>query len=124
MDPIVISRVRLREIAQDDLPRMYEFNLDPEANRLAATILRSAKAFEAHWENALADSNGSRPTFADSSKVPRCVCSIAEPHSSFRLMKAVLFGSGISSAEAIFNHHCQVCRRTFQKLFSHDWPRL
>lgn len=57
MDPIVISRVRLREIAQDDLPRIYEFNLDPEANRLAATIPRSAERFEAHWKSVLADSN-------------------------------------------------------------------
>ncbi len=57
MDPIVISRVRLRDIALNDLPRMYEFNLDPEANRLAATIPRSAEAFVSHWENALADSN-------------------------------------------------------------------
>ena len=57
MEPIVISHVRLRDIVQDDLPRMYEFNLDPDANRLAATMPRSAEAFEAHWENALADSN-------------------------------------------------------------------
>jgi RimJ/RimL family protein N-acetyltransferase len=56
MDPIV-SCVRLRDIAQDDLPRMYEFNLDPEGNRLAATIPRNAEAFAAHWENVLADSN-------------------------------------------------------------------
>ena len=57
MDPITIGRIRLRDIVQNDLPRMYEFNLDPEANRLAATIPRSAEAFEAHWENALSDSN-------------------------------------------------------------------
>lgn len=55
MDPIITNRVYLRDIAQDDLPRMYEFNLDPEANRIAATIPRSAEAFEAHWKNALAD---------------------------------------------------------------------
>ena len=57
MEPIVISRVRLRDIEQDDLPRMYEFNLDPDANRLAGTIPRSADAFKAHWENILADPN-------------------------------------------------------------------
>jgi len=28
MSPIVISRILLREIAQDDLPRLFEFNLD------------------------------------------------------------------------------------------------
>lgn len=57
MDPIAISHVRLRDIVPDDLPRMYEFNLDPDANRLAGTIPRSAAAFKANWENVLADSN-------------------------------------------------------------------
>jgi RimJ/RimL family protein N-acetyltransferase len=57
MESIVVSHVRLRNIEQNDLPRLYEFNLDPDANRLAATIPRSAGAFEAHWENALADPN-------------------------------------------------------------------
>lgn len=57
MEPIIISSVRLREIEQDDLPRMYEFNLDSDANRLAGTIPRSADTFVAHWENVLADPN-------------------------------------------------------------------
>jgi RimJ/RimL family protein N-acetyltransferase len=57
MDPIVVSRVRLRNIERDDLPRLYEFHLDPDANRLAATIPRSVDAFEAHWGNALGDPN-------------------------------------------------------------------
>ena len=57
MDAIAISHVRLRDIEPDDLPRMYEFNLDPDANRLAGTIPRSIDAFKANWENALADSN-------------------------------------------------------------------
>ena len=34
---------------------MYEFNLDPEANRMAMTTPRSANAFQIHWEKALAD---------------------------------------------------------------------
>ena len=55
MDPIVISRVRLREIAEDDLPGIYEFSLDPDANRLAATLPRSAERFDAHWKSVLAD---------------------------------------------------------------------
>lgn len=36
---------------------MYEMQLDPESNRLAVTIPRSAEAFSAHWENALRDPN-------------------------------------------------------------------
>jgi RimJ/RimL family protein N-acetyltransferase len=52
-----VVRVRLRDVTQSDLPRLYEFNLDPDANRLAATIPRSAEAFTAHWKKILADSN-------------------------------------------------------------------
>jgi RimJ/RimL family protein N-acetyltransferase len=55
MESTAISHVRLRDIEQDDLPWMYEFNLDPDANRLAMTIPRSADAFDVHWEKALAD---------------------------------------------------------------------
>ena len=52
-----MSHVCLRDIKQDDLPRMFEFNLDPDANRLAGTVPRSADAFRAHWANVLADRN-------------------------------------------------------------------
>jgi RimJ/RimL family protein N-acetyltransferase len=36
---------------------MYQFNRDPAANRLAATIPRSAAEFAAHWDKVLADRN-------------------------------------------------------------------
>lgn len=55
MEPTVISDVQLRNIEQDDLPRMYAFNLDPDANRLAMTIPRSGADFDAHWERVLSD---------------------------------------------------------------------
>jgi RimJ/RimL family protein N-acetyltransferase len=47
--------VRLRSVERDDLPRMYEMQLDPEANRMAVTIPRSAEEFESHWANVLRD---------------------------------------------------------------------
>jgi RimJ/RimL family protein N-acetyltransferase len=47
--------VRLRNVERDDLPRMYQMQLDPESNRLAVTTPRSAEAFDAHWDNALQD---------------------------------------------------------------------
>jgi RimJ/RimL family protein N-acetyltransferase len=34
---------------------MYEMQLDPESNRMAATIPRTAEAFDAHWAKVLAD---------------------------------------------------------------------
>ncbi len=47
--------VCLRNVAREDLPRIYEFQIDPESNRIAVTIPRSADVFDAHWENALRD---------------------------------------------------------------------
>ncbi len=51
--PATNGLVRLRSVGQDDLPRMYEMQLDPESNRLAATIPRSAEVFDSHWAEAL-----------------------------------------------------------------------
>jgi RimJ/RimL family protein N-acetyltransferase len=47
--------VRLRNIQLDDLPRMYEWQSDPESNRLAVTNPRSIEVFEAHWSKVLSD---------------------------------------------------------------------
>jgi RimJ/RimL family protein N-acetyltransferase len=47
--------VRLRNLEGDDLPRMFQMQLDPESNRMAATIPRSAEAFHATWANSLGD---------------------------------------------------------------------
>jgi RimJ/RimL family protein N-acetyltransferase len=47
--------IRLRAIERDDLLTLYEYQLDPEANRLALTYPRSADAFDAHWKSALGD---------------------------------------------------------------------
>jgi RimJ/RimL family protein N-acetyltransferase len=55
MDPAISVPVRIRNVEQDDLPRMYQMQLDPEANRLAVTIPRSAEEFDAHWADALQD---------------------------------------------------------------------
>jgi RimJ/RimL family protein N-acetyltransferase len=47
--------VRLRGVESRDLPTLFEFQLDPEANRLAATNPRSEDAFNAHWQKVLED---------------------------------------------------------------------
>lgn len=47
--------VRLRPVEPDDLPRMYDLQLDPESNRMAVTIPRTRGAFDAHWAKALGD---------------------------------------------------------------------
>jgi RimJ/RimL family protein N-acetyltransferase len=47
--------VRLRPVQRDDLPRMYDMQLDPESNRLAVTIPRTREAFDSHWAKVLSD---------------------------------------------------------------------
>jgi RimJ/RimL family protein N-acetyltransferase len=53
--PSTSGLVRLRTVERDDLPRMYQMQLDPESNRMAVTIPRSAEAFDAHWANVMRD---------------------------------------------------------------------
>ena len=48
----------LRDVVQDDLPVFFEFQLDPDANHMAAFIARDPsdrQAFIAHWNKILAD---------------------------------------------------------------------
>jgi RimJ/RimL family protein N-acetyltransferase len=54
-DPAISGLVQLRNVERDDLPGMFQMQLDPEANRLAVTIPRSAEAFDAHWAAILPD---------------------------------------------------------------------
>ena len=55
MDPAISGPVRIRNVERDDLPQMYQMQLDPEANRFAVTVPRSAEAFDAHWADILRD---------------------------------------------------------------------
>lgn len=55
MDPAINGPVRIRNVERDDLPRMYQMQLDPESNRLAVTIPRSAEAFDVLWADAPRD---------------------------------------------------------------------
>ena len=47
--------VRLRPVEPDDLPRMYDLQLDPDSNRMAVTIPRTREAFDSHWAKSLGD---------------------------------------------------------------------
>lgn len=53
--PATAGRVRLRPVEPGDLPRMYEMQLDPESNRVAVTVPRTAEAFASHWAKILDD---------------------------------------------------------------------
>ena len=50
--------VQLREVDLRDLPIFFEFQLDPDANQMAAFTSKdpsNREAFEAHWQKILAD---------------------------------------------------------------------
>ena len=47
--------VRLRPVQASDLPLMFQWQLDPESNRMAVTNPRTREAFDAHWDQALKD---------------------------------------------------------------------
>ena len=48
-------RVRLRDVRHDDLPTLFEHQMDPEANRMANFPARDRDAFMTHWAKILAD---------------------------------------------------------------------
>lgn len=70
----VNNPVRIRDIEQEDLPRLYEFHLDPDANRLAMTIPRSSDAF---------------------------VARVTDPNA---VVKAILAGTSLAGSIACFKH--------------------
>ena len=47
--------VRLRDVASEDLPALYQFQLDPESNQMAVTNARDLDAFDATWAEILSD---------------------------------------------------------------------
>ncbi len=49
------DRVRLRDFERGDLPRMFDLQLDPDSNQMAATIPRTREGFDAHWAKCLDD---------------------------------------------------------------------
>lgn len=49
------SDVLLRDVSEGDLPILFEQQMDPEANRMAAFPARDRDAFMAHWGKILSD---------------------------------------------------------------------
>lgn len=48
-------KVQIRDVAEDDLAVLFEHQLDPDANQMAAFPARDRDAFMAHWGKILAD---------------------------------------------------------------------
>lgn len=47
--------IELRAVVLGDLPTIYAYQLDPEANRMAVARPRSWEDFRSHWEQSLDD---------------------------------------------------------------------
>jgi RimJ/RimL family protein N-acetyltransferase len=74
-DPTTCDRVRLRPVEAGDLSRMYDLQLDPDSNRMAATIPRTREAFDSHWAKSLGDpANIVRAILFDDSMVGYISC--------------------------------------------------
>lgn len=59
MSPEYTPSICLRRTVASDIPTLYAFESDELANQLAGTKPRSLKAFQARWDEILADPNGS-----------------------------------------------------------------
>ena len=49
------NQVELRPVTERDLPILYEHQLDPEGNRMAAFTARDRDAFMTHWRKIMHD---------------------------------------------------------------------
>jgi len=54
-DGLVSGVVILRDVAEGDLPVLFEHQMDPDANRMAAFPARDRDSFMAHWAKVLTD---------------------------------------------------------------------
>ena len=58
MNSLPIQDLVLRNVAEDDLPFFFDFQIDPDANYMAAFTAKdptNREAFTAHWHKILAD---------------------------------------------------------------------
>ena len=93
------DRVRLRNFERDDLPRMFDLELDADSNRMAVTIPRTRAAFDAHWEKCLNDpKNVNRAILFDTLFVGKISCfpMDGEDHVGYWIDRAY-WGKGIAS---------------------------
>ena len=96
------NKLVLRNVVDDDLPIFFEYQLDPEANSMAAFIARdptNQEAFMAHWHRILADKTTINQTILFNGQVAGSVSSYEEagkPEVTYWLGKAY-WGQGIAT---------------------------
>lgn len=94
--------VELREIIDSDLPIFFQFQLDPEANRMAAFTAKDPsdeKAFYDHWAKIMADVSITRRTILFENQVAgsiMCHSWFGEPEVTYWIGKE-FWGRGIAT---------------------------
>ena len=81
MNSLPIQDLVLRNVVEDDLPLFFDFQLDPDANYMAAFTTKdptNREAFTAHWNKILADPTTINRTIVCDGKVVGSVSSYEE----------------------------------------------
>jgi len=92
----------LRDVAESDLPIIYEYQKDPEANRMAAFISRDPSdrdAFLTHWRRILSDPTGMTKSILWNGQIAGTVGIFAwggKPHVTYWIGKE-FWGKGIAT---------------------------
>jgi RimJ/RimL family protein N-acetyltransferase len=103
----------LRNVESDDLPIFFEYQLDPEANHMAAFTAKdptNQEAFMAHWRRILADKTTINQTILFNGQVAGSVSSYEEegrPEVTYWLGKEY-WGKGIATGaltEFLIHHN-------------------
>jgi RimJ/RimL family protein N-acetyltransferase len=55
VEPSPVSGIHLRPVTEKDLPILFEYQREPEANEMAAFPARDRDAFMSHWKKILSD---------------------------------------------------------------------
>jgi len=92
----------LRDVAESDLPILFEHQSDPEASRMAAFVSRDPSdrdAFLAHWKRILSDDTGTMKAILWRGQVCGIVGSFmigGEPHVTYWIGRE-FWGNGIAT---------------------------
>jgi len=72
------SGVHLRDVTEADLPILFEQQMDPDANQMAAFPARDRDAFMAHWAKILSDTSGMKKTIVFAGQVAGNIVSFVQ----------------------------------------------
>jgi RimJ/RimL family protein N-acetyltransferase len=98
----------LRDVTEEDLPTLFEHQLDPDATRMAAFPARDWNAFTEHWARVLGDETVTKKTIVFDGKVAGNVLSwnhAGKPHVGYWIGRRY-WGKGIATQalSALLDH--------------------